>query len=230
MIDDKLTQITTSGQDPGRADLRIRCAGPDDVAAIVALVESAYRGEASRVGWTTEADLLDGQRTDASEVAALVAGGADGRAVILVAENRAGLGEARAGGGEHGRGEPDRVTEPSAAAGAGSIVACCAVEGDGTADAHFGMFAVRPRSQGGGIGRRLVGAAERHALEHLGATTMRMHVIRQREELIAWYRRLGYEPTGETAPFPYGDERFGQPRRDDLEFIVLQRELASSPG
>src|SRR4051794_13241714 len=41
-----------------------REAGPADLGAIVALVESAYRGESSRAGWTTEADLLDGQRTD----------------------------------------------------------------------------------------------------------------------------------------------------------------------
>ncbi|MDQ1465573.1 MAG: hypothetical protein QOC73_2514, partial [Actinomycetota bacterium] len=39
------------------------------VPAVVDLVESAYRGERSKAGWTTEADLLDGQRTDADEVA-----------------------------------------------------------------------------------------------------------------------------------------------------------------
>ena len=50
-----------------------RDATPDDVPAIVALVESAYRGESSRAGWTTEADLLDGQRTDAGSVRELVA-------------------------------------------------------------------------------------------------------------------------------------------------------------
>ena len=43
-------------------DWQFRNATPDDVPAVVALVESAYRGEASRAGWTTEADLLDGQR------------------------------------------------------------------------------------------------------------------------------------------------------------------------
>jgi GNAT superfamily N-acetyltransferase len=45
----------------------------DDVPAVVALVESAYRGDASRAGWTTEADLLDGQRTDPESVRAIVA-------------------------------------------------------------------------------------------------------------------------------------------------------------
>lgn len=35
-----------------------------DVAALNHLVNSAYRGESSKKGWTTEADLLDGSRTD----------------------------------------------------------------------------------------------------------------------------------------------------------------------
>ncbi|MGH8146947.1 MAG: GNAT family N-acetyltransferase, partial [Rhodanobacteraceae bacterium] len=48
--------------------LRFRAAETHDVAAVVALTQSAYRGDASRVGWTTEADLLDGQRTDPGEV------------------------------------------------------------------------------------------------------------------------------------------------------------------
>ena len=39
-----------------------RAATATDVPALVELVTSAYRGEASRAGWTTEADLLDGNR------------------------------------------------------------------------------------------------------------------------------------------------------------------------
>ena len=58
---------------PAPADLSFAEAGRDDVAAVVALVESAFRGEESRRGWTTEADYLDGQRTDEERVAALVA-------------------------------------------------------------------------------------------------------------------------------------------------------------
>ena len=42
-----------------------RSATPADIDANVALVTSAYRGDVSRQGWTTEADLLDGQRVDA---------------------------------------------------------------------------------------------------------------------------------------------------------------------
>src|SRR5690554_1539692 len=44
--------------------LAFRHATEADVPALVALVTSAYRGPSSRAGWTTEADLLDGQRID----------------------------------------------------------------------------------------------------------------------------------------------------------------------
>ena len=64
--------------------LTFRFAGPSDVAGIVALVESAYRGETSRAGWTTEADLLEGQRTDAEAVLALVRGE---NGIMLLAED-----------------------------------------------------------------------------------------------------------------------------------------------
>lgn len=50
-----------------------------------------------------------------------------------------------------------------------------------------------------------------------------MTVLRQRPELIAWYERRGYRRTHEERAFPYGDARFGEPRRDDLAFTVLEK-------
>lgn len=44
------------------APLRFRAATPADIPALVPLVTSAYRGESSRQGWTTEADILEGNR------------------------------------------------------------------------------------------------------------------------------------------------------------------------
>ena len=44
-----------------------------------------------------------------------------------------------------------------------------------------------------------------------------------RDTLIAWYERRGYHRTGETEPYPYGDNRFGTPLREDLEFAILEK-------
>ena len=60
--------------------------------------------------------------------------------------------------------------------------------------------------------------------EH-GGKTIRMTVLNVREALIAWYERRCYAKTGKTVPFPYGDDRFGRPLRDDLCFIVLEKQL-----
>lgn len=163
-----------------------------DIDAIVALVESAYRGPSSRVGWTTEADLLDGQRTDAGAVREIVSGAHGG---MLLAEED------------------------------GQLVGCCQLQRRGNGVAYLGMFSVVPSLQGRGLGRAIVAEAERVARDEWGAVWMRMTVIRQRHDLIAWYRRLGFGPTGETEPFPYGDERFGIPTRPDLAFMVLAKPL-----
>lgn len=90
------------------------------------------------------------------------------------------------------------------------------------------MFAVDPAQQGGGLGKAVLAEAERVARERWQCRAMRMTVIVQRNELIAWYERRGYLRTAEYEPFPYGDERFGIPRRPDLRFEVLVKTFASA--
>ncbi|MEO8669986.1 MAG: GNAT family N-acetyltransferase [Tahibacter sp.] len=171
--------------------LTFRVAGIGDVAAIVALVESAYRGEISKQGWTTEADLLDGQRTDPVSVGELLS--QPGSRVLLAERNA-------------------------------QLVCCCHVQAHGGV-CYFGMFAVAPGLQGSGVGKAVIGEAERIARADLGCRVMEMTVITVRDSLIAWYERRGYGRTGVRKPFPYGDEKFGIPKRDDLEFEILSKAL-----
>jgi ribosomal protein S18 acetylase RimI-like enzyme len=173
------------------ASLEFRAALPGDVEAIVALVESAYRGDGSRVGWTTEADLLDGRRTGADDVLASIA---RPRSQVLLAERE------------------------------GRLLACAHVAVEDEAG-YFGMFSVVPGLQRAGIGRQVLAEAERIVRQDYGQAVMRMTVIDVREELIAYYERRGYRRTGIKKPFPYGDARFGLPRRDDLRFEVLEKPL-----
>jgi len=69
----------------GKRQLHFRIAEKSDLERIVTLVNSAYRGETSRAGWTTEADLLGGQRTDAAEVGEFLAAQ---DSIILLCLNR----------------------------------------------------------------------------------------------------------------------------------------------
>lgn len=173
------------------ARLHFRAATGADITAIVALTQSAYRGESSRAGWTTEADLLDGQRIDAQAVGDC----------ITIARSRIVLAERD-----------------------GALIASAHVAVEDGAG-YFGMFAVSPGAQGSGIGRQVLAEAERVARDEWQQSTMRMTVIDVRDELIAWYQRRGYHRTGIIKPFPYGDVRFGIPRRDDLRFEVLEKFL-----
>lgn len=56
-------------------ELSFRKATQQDISAVVALVNSAFRGESSRQGWTTEADLLDGVRTTEHDIRQRILGG-----------------------------------------------------------------------------------------------------------------------------------------------------------
>lgn len=172
--------------------LQFRPAVARDVLRVVELIESAYRGDASRVGWTTEADMLGGRRTGAEDIEAILV---RPQSQMLLAERD------------------------------GELIACAhvAVE-DGSG--YFGMFSVQPRRQGEGLGKRVLAEAERIASAHWHCPTMRMTVIDIREELIAFYERRGYSRTGIKKLFPYGDERFGLPKRDDLRFEVLEKALS----
>jgi len=173
-------------------ELAVRRAVEADAEALVALVNSAYRGESSKAGWTTEADILGGQRVDLPGMIDTLTAP---RKFVLVHED------------------------------AGALVACVLLERSGD-DPYLGMLTVKPTAQGGGLGRRLMEAAERWVVDHWNARSIHMTVITQRTELIAWYERHGYARTGVRKPFPYGDERFGLPKREDLEFEVLRKELA----
>jgi ribosomal protein S18 acetylase RimI-like enzyme len=173
------------------APLEFRAAGVVDIPVLVDLVTSAYRGDISRKGWTTEADLLDGNRIDPDVL----------------------------------RGDIERPhSRVILASRDGALLACAHVAAEDGAG-YFGMFAVRPDLQGGGVGREVLAESERVVREEFGLPLMRMTVIDLRAELIAWYERRGYRRTGIKKPFPATDPRFGLPKRDDLRFEVLEKEL-----
>src|SRR5688572_26959723 len=149
----------TPEHSPAPAAIRFRPATSADTDALVALVESAYRGDVSKQGWTTEADMLGGRRTGPDDIQDCLAR-AGSR--ILLAE----------------RDTPDGTPE---------LLACAHVAVEDGAG-YFGMFSVRPDLQGGGLGKVLLAEAERVAREEWGLPLMRMTVIDIRDELIAFYR------------------------------------------
>lgn len=175
----------------------LRPATQADVNALHALIESAYRGDSAKRGWTHEADLLGGQRTDVAGLKDILS---DPNQTLLVAQDDDG-------------------------ALIGCVLIVDKGERDGARIGYLGMLTVRPDLQAAGLGRQLVAAAEDHA-RGFGARIMEMTVIKSRRELIDWYIRRGYHDTGREEPFPLDDIRFGLPKTRDLVFVVLAKGLA----
>ena len=155
----------------------------------------AYRGDSSRAGWTTEADLLDGQRTDAAALRAQIAW--PGHAILCL---RAAAGPILGCAAVHD------------------------IDDERSRGVYFGMLTVRPDMQARGLGRALLDRIEQLARER-GATRVAMTVIPLRQTLVAWYERRGFRPTGEVRPFPCDQPAFGMPRRPDLTLAVYEKVL-----
>jgi GNAT superfamily N-acetyltransferase len=103
----------------------------------------------------------------------------------------------------------------------GSIIGCVNLQNQG-ANLYLGMFSVRPEIQGKGLGKALLAAADEYA-GYLGIARIKMTVISVRAELIAWYNRNGYLPTGELIPF-HEDSLTGN-HLQPLFFAVLVKEF-----
>jgi predicted N-acetyltransferase YhbS len=171
-------------------DLTIAPIEQKDIPELVALVNSAYRGESSKKGWTTEADLLGGIRTSERSLQEMLQ---KPGATMLTAKNE---------------------TE--------QIVGTVYLQQQGH-QVYLGMLTVAPDIQAKGIGKQLLQAAEDFARK-INCSSIVMTVIDIRHELIDWYKRKGYQPTGEIKPFPT-DPEFGIPKQP-LQFIVLEKKLS----
>jgi Acetyltransferases len=147
-----------------------------DAEAIAQLINSSYRGETSRIGWTTEADILDGLRTTKTEVERIIK---SENAFILIG-----------------------VLDDEVVA----TMCCERQELGLKKIAHFGMIAVNPKLQNKGYGKTLINAAEATCLREWQVAGFQMAVISMRLELIEFYERRGYIRTGEFTEFPINSD------------------------
>jgi ribosomal protein S18 acetylase RimI-like enzyme len=106
---------------------------PDELDEIAALVNGAYRGETSKAGWTSETELLGGQRTDADTLRAQLAA-SPGATILTMRESEI-----------------------------GEIIGSVWLEPSGGAAYYLGMLTVNPTRQADGLGRVLLARAESFA-------------------------------------------------------------------
>ena len=171
--------------------MNITRANLNDIKELNTLVNSAYRGEESKKGWTNEAEILDGIRIDEDALALTLA-----KPAITIL----------------------KLTDEN---GKMQGTVCLEVKSH---DLYLGMFAVSPLSQGSGIGKSLLIAAENHALENNCAKIV-ISVISSRIELINWYSRHGYVTTGASIAFEEIEGRFGDPKVAAISLIEMEKVL-----
>lgn len=168
----------------------ISIAGSADIAAIKDLLNISYRGETSKQGWTTEANLIAGDiRSDENNVKEVML--LPGSVFLIYREEE-------------------------------KIITGCVNLQQHVEKIYLGMFGVSPLSQGTGIGKQLLKAAEEYA-ESLYCKSIYMTVISVRTELINWYKRHGYTDTGERKPFT--EDGVTGKHLQALEFMVMEKTL-----
>jgi ribosomal protein S18 acetylase RimI-like enzyme len=168
----------------------ITVATTEDIEAIVKLLNSAYRGETSKQGWTTEANIIAGdKRTDEQDLLRVMK---LPHSVLLKYTNNE-----------------------------SNIIGCVNLQQHDT-KIYLGMLSVSPTLQSSGIGKQLLKAAQEYALQ-LSCTHIYMSVIAVRKELIDWYKRNGYEDTGERKPF-FEDGLTGK-HLQPLSFMIMEKIL-----
>ncbi|HMP92184.1 MAG TPA: GNAT family N-acetyltransferase [Phnomibacter sp.] len=171
---------------------RTSIATASDAPLLVQHINGAYRGASSRAGWTTEADLLEGLRTDLQGVLAIINDPGADLHLFWNANNQ--------------------------------LLACVYLQLH-PHHLYLGMLTVHPPLQGLGIGKQVLHYAEQFARQHQ-KPAIQMTVLDARKELIAWYNRHGYQPTGQTEPWIDG-YHIGI-RKQELNFVVLEKKLAAA--
>lgn len=183
--------------------VQLRQATHADVPNLVALLDRCYRSDE---GWTNEAGLIGGIRTTPAEIQKML----ENDSIYLFVYD-----------------------SPNEADGLNTteVLACISVDftpKNGKPAAYIGTFAVVPELQGKGVGNILLNAVETFVTRHAKArslTHFSMSILSHRPELLAYYQRRGYHPTGEIMDFPT-DGNNGEPKRHDLYLAMLEKPIA----
>jgi GNAT superfamily N-acetyltransferase len=164
-----------------------------DAEELSRFVNSAYRGESSKQGWTTEADLLDGQRIDPAMIGEMLS---SSQSAIWIEFQQMRIQSC-----------VYLSIKPSVL---DKNINCL----------YLGLLTVRPDIQNRGLGKKMLSWSEIQA-KSLGLSSIEMTVITQRTELIQWYIKHGYAKTNHMMAFPVGPQ-FGV-SKTQLEMVVLKK-------
>lgn len=146
-------------------------------------------------GWTGEAHLIRGDRVDVPEITQLLQ---DQNNRVIVCEKLIDGGWVMVG----------------------SVIATKEDDEEGSVN----MLSVEPVHQSGGVGSTLLKAAMDALKKDFHLKRVFITVIHSRTELIAWYKKIGFQETGETKEFPL-HLSVGKPIVPDVHFNLMKKDL-----
>ncbi|KAF9276675.1 hypothetical protein BGZ68_009854 [Mortierella alpina] len=196
-----------------KASVLVRRAQPEDeahIAEIHKVINRAYRSEG---GWTTEAHLVSEERITIDDLREALADKINPLLLALDSETGQPLGTIQLEPAEH---YPDFGQYKKEGYAPTYVEALPKDQ-----QVFLGLFSVDPTQQSRGIGRKLVEAALLHARGEMKRTQCVVYVLYMRDELIAWYKKLGFVDYGEKVPFPDANKV----KQEDSHFSVLRMVL-----
>ncbi len=85
---------------------------------------------------------------------------------------------------------------------------------------ELGCFAIEPALHGMGLGKQLLHFAEQQFAAR--SDGFQVTVVSLNQDLIAFYERRGYQPTGHSIPYPL-EQNVGIPKVAGIELVVLRK-------
>lgn len=170
----------------------------EEIPAIVLLINEAYRGVTAAANWTSESGYIEGNRTTEKMIRQELI--EDPQSTVLKWQDD----------------QDDTV-----------LLGTVTIKPLENGEWYIGSLATDPKRQNSGLGKQLLSLSEQW-IARKGGKMIQLTVVNIRIKLIEWYIRRGYHLTTETQAFPYGDNRWGIPLRDDLSFVILKKEVTPS--
>ncbi|OZJ02786.1 hypothetical protein BZG36_03490 [Bifiguratus adelaidae] len=179
-------------------DIYIRPCVPADavhVPQVCKMIYAAYRSEAS---WTTEAHIVSGERISEENLREFIEDNHQPDILLFAFQRSTDLSV------------PDRVV--------GTIQLEPKPDHD---EALIGLLSVDPTFQSKGIGSKLVRTALEYSKKDLKLSKGVIWVLRNRDDILKWYTRMGFVDSGSTQPFPWPELL----KQKDMHFKVLKKIL-----
>ncbi|KAG1148666.1 hypothetical protein G6F37_003209 [Rhizopus arrhizus] len=176
-----------------QSNIIVRKATLDDIKYAKEASAVVNQAYRSKGGWTTEEDFVAGERCTEEQMQSFIRESGNPHTLLFAVEH------------------PHKIV--------GTVQIQTSPEHPSMAE--VALFSVSPYEQSRGIGSQLIRAALTE-MKEMGMTHAMLHVLEIRQELLKWYKKLGFEETGESVPYVWPEKL----KINGLHLLILKKALA----